>query len=160
MTQMTAPLEVGLAVRDLKRMRAFYEGALGLSFVSEIHVGGEKAKVAAMSPDGYTVIRLQTAKGERIKLLQPDRLPQAGQAETGLILERAGSSYLTFIVDDLKALVERLIEHGAQPLTGRDPIEVRPGTWLAFLHDPEGHIVEIVQYDDIAAYRPDLAEEK
>ncbi|ABQ62777.1 hypothetical protein H721_03275 [Brucella ovis IntaBari-2006-46-332] len=149
MTQMTAPLEVGLAVRDLKRMRAFYEGALGLSFVSEIHVGGEKAKVAAMSPDGYTVVRLQ-----------PDRLPQAGQAETGLILERAGASYLTFIVDDLKALVERLIEHGAQPLTGRDPIEVRPGTWLAFLHDPEGHIVEIVQYDDIAAYRPDLAEEK
>ncbi|RWE80169.1 MAG: VOC family protein, partial [Mesorhizobium sp.] len=35
-------------------------------------------------------------------------------------------------------------------------IEVRPGTWLAFVTDPEGHIVEIVQYDDLAGYRRDL----
>ena len=155
MTQMTAPMEIGLAVRDLKAMRAFYENALGLTFVSEIHVPGPKAEAAAMCREGYTVVRLQTQKGERIKLLCPDRLPEA-KAETGLILERAGSSYLTFIVDDLQALLDRLVAHGAESMTGPSAIEVRPGTWLAFVSDPEGHILEVVQYDDIAAYRNDL----
>jgi hypothetical protein len=45
-------------------------------------------------------------------------------------------------------------------MTGEKAVEVRPGTFLAFLRDPEGHIVEIVQYSDIAAYRPDLAAAK
>jgi len=34
---------------------------------------------------------------------------------------------------------------------------VRPGTWLAFFRDPEGNVLELVEYDDPAAYRPDLA---
>lgn len=155
MTRMTAPLEVGLAVRDLKTMRAFYETALGLSFVSEIRVPGHKAEEAAMCREGYTVIRLQTQTGERIKLIAPDRVPEA-QKQDGLILERAGASYLTFIVDDLKALLDRLVAHGATSMTGPERIEVRPGVWLAFVTDPEGHIVEVVQYDDVAAYRNDL----
>lgn len=155
MTRMTAPLEVGLAVRDLTRMRAFYQEALGLAFVSEFHVPGEKAAAAAMCAEGYTVVRLQTQSGERIKLLCPDRLPDP-TTQSGLILERSGSSYLTFIVDDLKALLDRLVLHGARPMTGPDPVEVRPGTWLAFVSDPEGHVVEVVQYDDIATYRSDL----
>lgn len=155
MTTMTAPLEIGIAVRDLKRMRAFYEEALGLAFVSEIHVPGPKAEAAAMCREGYTVVRLQTQKGERIKLLCPDRTPNSNAAE-GLILERAGSSYVTFIVDDLQALLDRLVANGAVSMTGPTAIEVRPGTWLAFVEDPEGHILEVVQYDDIAAYRSDL----
>ncbi|MCX8999367.1 VOC family protein [Rhizobiaceae bacterium BDR2-2] len=155
MTTMTAPLEVGLAVRDLKRMRAFYEEALGLRFVSEVHVPGPKAEAAAMCRDGYTAVRLQTQKGERIKLLCPDRPPEAKEDDR-LILERAGSSYLTFIVDDLKVLLDRLVAHGGRSMTGADPVEVRPGTWLAFVADPEGHIVEVVQYDDLVAYRSDL----
>ena len=36
------------------------------------------------------------------------------------------------------------------------PMEVRPGTWLAFFRDPEGNVLELVEYDDPAAYRPDL----
>ncbi len=155
MTKMTAPLEIGLAVRDLKAMRAFYEGALGLSFVSQFHVPGVKAQEAALNAEGYTVVRLQTQKGERIKLLCPERPPEA-RPESGLILEKPGATYVTFIVDDLEALLIRLLAAGAHPLTGVKPVEVRPGVWLAFVADPEGHIVEIVQYDDIAAYRPDL----
>ena len=27
-------------------------------------------------------------------------------------------------------------------------MEVRPGTWLAFFRDPEGNVLELVEYDD------------
>ena len=66
---MTAPLEVGLGVRDLPRMREFYENALGCQFVNEVAVPAEKARQAALAEGGYTVVRLQTSFGERIKLL-------------------------------------------------------------------------------------------
>lgn len=155
--KMTAPMEVGLAVRDLPKMQAFYEGALGFSFISEVRVPAAKAEEAALSAGGYTVVRLQTQYGERVKLLAPDTAPAARGTAPERILDRAEASYLTFIVDDIKGVVARLIAGGARPMTGDEPVEVRPGTFLAFLHDPEGHIVEIVQYADIDNYRPDLA---
>ena len=67
--KMISPLEVGLGVRDLPRMRHFYETALGCRFVSEVAVPAGKARQAALSGSGYTVVRLQTSHGERIKLL-------------------------------------------------------------------------------------------
>lgn len=158
--KMTAPMEVGLTVRNLAVMRAFYEAALGFAFVSQHHVPPAKAQEAAMSAGGYTVVRLQTPYGERIKLLSPDNTPAARGEASEKILDRAEASYLTFIVDDIEGVVARLIAFGAAPMTGEKPVEVRPGTFLSFLRDPEGHIVEIVQYADIDGYRPDLAAAK
>ena len=67
--QMISPLEVGLGVRDLARMRDFYETVMGCEFVSEVTVPAAKASQAALSNCAYTVVRLQTSYGERIKLL-------------------------------------------------------------------------------------------
>ena len=41
-------------------------------------------------------------------------------------------------------------------LTGPTRVEVRPGTFLSFCRDPEGNVLELVQYADIHAYRSDL----
>lgn len=156
--RMTAPMEAGLAVRDLTRMRRFYEQALGFVFVSEIRVPAEKSAAAALCVEGYTVTRLQTPHGERIKLLARDGGGPDPQPTPDNILDRPGASYLTFITDAISPVLRRAIEAGAQSLTGDDPVEVRPGVYLAFLRDPEGHVFELVSYNDIAAYRPDLHE--
>jgi len=152
---MTAPLEVGLGVRDLPRMREFYENALGCQFVSEVFVPAEKARQAALAEGGYTVVRLQTSFGERIKLLAPvDPAPEV--RHQGPILAQPGASYLTFIVEDINAAMARMRGEGAEFLTGPKRVEVRPGTYLAFCRDPEGHVLELVQYADITSYRTDL----
>ena len=153
---MIAPLEVGLGVRDLPRMRRFYENALGCQFVSEVFVPAEKARQAALADCGYTVVRLQTSHGERIKLLAPvDPAPRV--LYQGPILAQPGVSYLTFIVADINAAMARLQGEGAEFLTGPERVEVRPGTYLAFCRDPEGHVLELVQYADISSYRTDLS---
>jgi hypothetical protein len=41
-------------------------------------------------------------------------------------------------------------------VTGTKVVEVRPGTFLVFARDPEGNILEFVEYADVVAYRPDL----
>jgi lactoylglutathione lyase len=153
---MTAPLEVALVVSDLARMRQFYEKALGLAFVSEIVVGPEKSAEAAMSDVGYTVVRLQTPYGERIKLVAPNRKPAPRQDLSGRMLDHQSTIYLTFIVDDIAKVVEQVRAEGATLLNAQPVTEVRDGVFLAFLRDPEGHIIEIVQYRDVTAYRSDL----
>lgn len=153
--KMISPLEVGLGVRDLPRMRHFYENALGCQFVNEVAVPADKARQAALSDGGYTVVRLQTSYGERIKLLAPAN-PPAAAVHGGPILDQPNACYLTFIVDDIDAAIARLQAHGVEFLTGPARVEVRPGTFLSFCRDPEGNVLELVQYADIHAYRPDL----
>jgi catechol 2,3-dioxygenase-like lactoylglutathione lyase family enzyme len=118
-------------------------------------VPAARAQLAAMNAAGYTAVRLQTPQGERIKLLAPVN-PPAAEAATEYILDKANATYLTFIVDDIEMVIDQLIGLGVIFLTGPSRIEVRPGTYLAFFRDPEGNVIEIVQYSDITSYRPDF----
>src|SRR3546814_12806167 len=68
---MTSPLEVGIACRDLVRLRHFYEQVLGFAFISQYQVPADKSAESGLSEGGYTVVRLQTSNGERIKRLAP-----------------------------------------------------------------------------------------
>ena len=107
-----------------------------------------------LSEGGYSVVRLQTPYGERIKLLAPERTPT--RPEQGMILDRQNASYLTFIVEDIASLVADLKSAGATFCAGDAPIQLRPDVKALFCCDPEGNVLELVEYADIAAYRPDL----
>ncbi len=150
--QMVAPLEIGLCCSDASRLTDFYVHVLGCTVVSKIDVPAAKARESALSEDSYRVIRLQTAYGERIKLLQPKVAPRFRE-EARWLLEWRNAAYLTFIVDDLDLMLERLRRSHVRLMTGAAKVEVRPGVWLAFARDPEGNVLEFVQYDDLAAYR-------
>ena len=152
---MTVPLEVGIACRDLPALRRFYEDTMGFTFVSDFTIGADKSTPAGLSADGYTVVRLQTSYGERIKLLAPNVLPVV-QPQVDFILDRPNAVYLTFIIDDINTAITRLLAVGIDFISGPVRVEVRPGVYLAFCRDPEGNVLELVQYDDISSYRPDL----
>ncbi|MFJ3058760.1 VOC family protein [Herbaspirillum sp. NPDC087042] len=152
---MIVPLEVGIACRDLPALRRFYETTMGFSFVSEITVSAEKSAPSGLSADGYTVVRLQTPYGERVKLLAPHTPPPA-QVAPAYILDRPNAAYLTFIVADIDAAIAKLLAAGIHFMTGERRVEARPGVYLAFCRDPEGNVLELVEYSDIGAYRPDL----
>jgi catechol 2,3-dioxygenase-like lactoylglutathione lyase family enzyme len=152
---MTVPMEVGICCADLDKLLAFYTGVLGLKLVNRVTVPADKAQATGLTRHGYDVARLQTSYGERIKLLQPAAAPEAA-ARGAAILDRQGATYLTFIVRDLPAVVRGLEAQGVVFDSAPAPMEVRPGTWLAFFRDPEGNVLELVGYDDPASYRPDL----
>ena len=150
--RMVAPLEVGICCTALEPLVRFYRELIGCDLVSVIEVPASNAAKASLSSGPYRVARLQTPSGERLKFLQPALAAQEHERDRW-ILDRRNAPYLTFIVDDLDAMIERLRSLGADISTGTASVEVRPGTRLCFARDPEGNIIEFVQYDDIDSYR-------
>jgi lactoylglutathione lyase len=150
---MLAPLEIGIAVRDLARMTKFYAEVLGCTLVSEVNVPADKSRLNGLSPDGCTVVRLQTPYGERIKLLAAPSTTLSERERW--LLARAGLAYLTLIIEGIDAWCARLKAQGVA-LASERPVENRPGLRVLFFQDPEGNVLELVEYADLASYRPDL----
>ena len=149
-----APLEVGVCVRDMDRAAEFYEKVLGFRRMSEVTLDPDRAELAGFGRVAFRMVRMQTDYGERIKLLQTDP-PPAPEPPPATTLGRFGFAYLTFVVADIDAALARLAASGAEMITV-GPVQTRPGTRLAFFRDGEGNALELVQYDDLAAYRPDI----
>jgi catechol 2,3-dioxygenase-like lactoylglutathione lyase family enzyme len=152
---MVAPLEVGICCCDLPKMRRFYEEILGFSLIGEAAVGGATAAALGLSAEGYTVARLQTPYGERLKLLAANT-PPAATAPGAHFLEKPGATYLTFIIDNIDEEIKRLVDAGITFITGASSVQVRAGVHAAFCRDPEGNALELVQFADVEEYRPDL----
>jgi catechol 2,3-dioxygenase-like lactoylglutathione lyase family enzyme len=154
--KLTAPLEVGICVDDLDTMVAFYTDVLGCEYVTSNDVPAELSAKAAFSGSGYTIVRLQLGTGERLKLVQQISNSIAPPDVT-YVLDRRGPAFLPLIVDDLDALLTRMNEANVPMPTGPEKVEIRDGVYLGFVEDPEGNFLELVEYRDIKAYRPDLA---
>ena len=152
--KMVVPLEAGIVCIDIDRMLEFYTGVLGLKLVSDAKTTPEMSKRFGATPYGYRIVRLQTPYGERIKLVQPGAPPK-GSPIPEWACERQGLAYLTFVIEDMKGVIKRLIEHGVR-LLSEEPVEVRKGVFGLFCLDPEGNVVEFAEYPDISSYRPDL----
>lgn len=152
--KMVVPLEPGLVCFDLKRMLEFYTEVLGLKVVSDAQATPEMSRPFRAAPDGFRIVRLQTPYGERIKLIQTTMRPQK-QPITEWTFERRGFAYVTFVIADMKEMLARLNECGVK-LVNEEPLEVRKGFLALFALDPEDNYLEFVEYQDPAAYRPDL----
>ena len=155
MLKMIAPFEMGICVDDLENMIAFYGDVLGFKLISKIDVPADKSNEAGFTSGGYTIVRMQTNYGERIKLVRPMTSPNP-RTSGKEVLSNKGNVFLTFIVEDLKLTVSRIKDADAPIRTEGSIMEVRDGVFLSIIDDPEGNHLEFVEYSDITNYRPDL----
>ena len=155
MLKMIAPFEMGICVDDLENMIAFYGDVLGFKLISKIDVPADKSNEAGFTSGGYTIVRMQTNYGERIKLVRPVTLPHS-RTSGKEVLSKKGNVFLTFIVEDLKHTISRIKDTDAPVRTQGSIMEVRDGVFLSIIDDPEGNHLEFVEYSDITNYRPDL----
>ncbi len=119
-------LLAGVRVTDLDRSLAFYR-ALGYSVVGTV----------TETPFGsLTMIKLPDDPFVSIELVHdPDRP----------VTETGGLNHLAIQTDDLLGTVETLAEHGIKTDPERPTAE--PGDpLLALVHDPDGYLIELVQW--------------
>ena len=128
---------VSVAVLDLDAQQAWYAAALGFTDAVE--------RVELTDPAVRTVV-LQTATGLRVELIErasakPNRFtdPLAAAAVQGY-------GHWALEVDDLDATFDRLTTSGATPVSA--PADAAtPGDRYAYIHDPEGNLLELIQVD-------------
>ena len=118
---------VNLTVSDLDRSVAFYSDLLGLR-VRWRREAGEEPAAAHVGDDRHYIAMFQAAPGSK--------RPTINYEATGL-------NHFGFVVDDLDAARDRLVELGVTP---HNEADYEPGRRLYFL-DPDGIEVELVQYD-------------
>jgi lactoylglutathione lyase len=146
-----ATFEVGIVAADLDALVRFYTGVLDMSVAGDVRVPATTSRKAGLAPDGYRVIRLETDRGDRIKVAATQGGTEAGSADS-YAMQRHGLCYLTFLVDDLEILTDRLQRAGVT-LGSEGIVDLRPGVRMLLAADPEGNWLEFVEYDDIDAYR-------
>ena len=120
-------VDLGIFVSNIKKSLEFYQGILGLEKTEEL-------------PTGFgTLHRLKFGTSD-IKLMDPKKVPPAGAIG---LEKQLGIRYITFVIKDLSGLCSVLKDKGVEftiPET-----EIRSGTRIAMVKDPDGNIVEFVE---------------
>lgn len=112
-------------VSDLDAARSFYEDALGLSFANEFEAGGTT---------NYYV------SGDARALLQFKYDPKREEP-----VEPAGVDHLALLVDDVDETFDALVEATGCPVVSRPADIPAADARAAFVEDPDGYVVELVE---------------
>lgn len=146
-------LHHGLTVSDLDRSVAWYCEVIGLKEVHRqtgdndytrtlVGVPGAKIRVAQLSfagragswPSSHVLelIEYEKKRGAHVRPLPND----------------VGAGHIAFVVDDIDIICQRVKASGAN--LRNDPVTVSEGinrgSRACYLHDPDGHTLELMQY--------------
>ncbi len=123
-------VQVGIVVNDLDAMVAFYEGALALHSIGDVDIPGGLMR------------RFRCGDGT-VKLVRFDAGTTGANPPNGMLGGVAGMRYVSLNVGDVATTLARCEAAGykvAVPL-----LEWRPGMPVAFVEDPEGNWIELMQ---------------
>jgi catechol 2,3-dioxygenase-like lactoylglutathione lyase family enzyme len=141
MTALAAPPEVrfdhvSVSVADLDAQRAWYGDALGFrNLVEQVELADPPLRTAILAEPG----------GGRIELIE--RAGSAREAIHGDPLDAArgqGYGHWALRVGDVEATFAWLVSRGAEAVW--PPADaVAPGARFAYVKDPEGNLIELIQ---------------
>jgi catechol 2,3-dioxygenase-like lactoylglutathione lyase family enzyme len=120
-------IDLGIICGDIQASLHFYQDLLGLT----------KAGVNEATTGTMHRMRFGTSD---VKLIDPTKRPGAGPIG---IDQQLGFRYLTFVVTNLDEVIQQLKAENIE--FTRPKTEIRPGTTIAMVKDPDGNIVEFVE---------------
>ncbi len=126
---------VGLSVGDLDAACEFYSRAFGFARQLEFE----------LAPHPVRGLMLRHESGMRLELFEREGSAPGLQGVTPIeALATRGYGHFAFAAPDIDAVFARALTAGASPVMepGSSP---EPGVRFAFLADPEGNLVELVE---------------
>jgi glyoxylase I family protein len=126
---------VGLNVADLHASESWYVEAFG--YVRELEL-----RIDVVDLD--IVMLIHPERGDRLELLhRPGSRPGLRADDPPQAVLTEGFGHLAFDVLDVDRHFDRLVELGARPVMTPRP-SPEPGVRMAFVADPEGNLVELL----------------
>ncbi len=144
-------IDLGVVVSDLEKSLAFYKGVVGMTEVPGFKVAGDfPKKVGLTDGAGLDIHVLVLGEGEtatKLKVMQVKSEKPAKTLKQRHIHTNTGFSYITIVVTDVDAVLERAQKAGIKPYA-KSPQRLPEGlpqtVCLLMLKDPDGNFVEIV----------------
>ncbi|MFW3145298.1 MAG: VOC family protein [Thermoplasmatota archaeon] len=121
---------VSIRASDIDRSIKFYSEFLGMEMIRRKAIPQNRAEIAFLKdPEGEFSLEL-THYDDQKDYRQADYMKRT-------------FDHLAFRIDDLRGLVEKVKEAGFNVTD--EPFELSPGHWLAFIEDPDGSLIELIQ---------------
>ena len=135
---------MGLCVADLQRALRFYCDGLGFREVSALDLSGEPAATLLELPGVALRARYLERDGAVVELLH---YPAPGATGDGAprAMNALGLTHLSFQVSDLDAVLARLVALGGTVLAASRIDGGHAGAKAAFVCDPDGTRIELVE---------------
>jgi lactoylglutathione lyase len=117
---------LGIKARDAEESLRFYCDVLGLRKIETVSILGKNFYFV-----GNDTFQIEIEPGN----------PGDTQADASTM---TGLNHISLVVDDIQDLARSLTEKGVKPLF--EPLQPRPDRWTTFVKDPDGVLIQIIQY--------------
>ena len=136
----------GMSVTDLERSISFYRDLLGLKLLWRLDHRRSKAleQVLGLSQVDVSYAMLE-GRGGRLELFQYHSPGGKPNPLDRPVCDR-GITHVAFQVEGIQQIYERLRSSGVR--FHSQPQVVREGVTVAYMRDPDGIVVELVEYKD------------
>ncbi len=142
-------IDLGVHVSDLAASAEFYTNVIGFTEVEGFNVTADFCTAAGLTDGQPLAVRVfvlgEEESATRLKLMEiPD--VKTRQSDNAYVHSQLGYRYLTIMVADMNAALERLSASGDAPvadgpvLIGEDP----SGDYLIVVRDPDGNLIELI----------------
>jgi lactoylglutathione lyase len=121
---------VSVRASNMDRSLSFYVDLLGMELTRRRPIPQNKAEIAFLKSPGSDFSLELTHYDDQKEFEQTDYMKRT-------------FDHLAFIVEDLRDLVSRVKKMGFTVTD--EPFELSPGNWLAFIEDPDGTLIELIQ---------------
>jgi lactoylglutathione lyase len=114
----------------MDRSIRFFSELLGMELQRRREIPGNRAEIAFLrDPDGNFSLEL-THYNDQKEFIQADYMKRT-------------FDHLAFYVNDLSVVIAKVKEAGFAVTD--EPFELSPGNWLAFIEDPDGTLIELIE---------------
>jgi catechol 2,3-dioxygenase-like lactoylglutathione lyase family enzyme len=133
---------VGLGVSNIQRSLEFYRDFLGMKVLMELDVTDNRiARVIGVKDAKCKIAHLQL--GDGVLELFEYKNPQGCNKANDMNQYDYGLIHIGFEVSDFHTHIEQLKKRGLKFLG--EPVEFRPGVWVAYFKGPDGEVCEFRQ---------------
>lgn len=131
----------GVVVSDMEDALAFYRDTLGMSLLDRFEQESTAFDHAVGVENAQVELAFLDADGIVVELIDYHRPPGENNNE-GVANNDVGVAHLCLTVDDADQVYETLREDVSFV---SPPQELENGVRLAFMHDPDGNVVELLE---------------
>jgi len=121
---------VSVRASDMDRSLGFYRDLPGMELTRRRPIPKNRAEIAFLKDPGGEFSLELTHYEDQKEFQQADYMKRT-------------FDHLAFHVTDLRGLIKKVKEAGFTVTD--EPFELSPGHWLAFIEDPDGTLIELIQ---------------